>query len=291
MEILHRRCVVDNPVCSLCSQQTEDVLHSLWSCPCLTQVWNEDLQWSFKNHITFQDFPQLMLHILSSDCSLELFAMQAWTIWFRRNKVRTAPPGFPLNLISQKAYDTLLEYRSVQPRNIQSGPSFRTETKWTPPQIEWYKTNFDAAIFKDDGRAGVGVVIRDTNSLVMASLSQNFQLATSMEEMEATATIRAIELSLELGFDNIIFEGDCETVIKALTDPSPSLVSYGLLIHEAQQLATRLHGISFQHVGREGNKVAHNLARHARHVTGFDVWMEDVPIHCLDIYQADMPLS
>ena len=27
--------------------------------------------------------------------------------------------------------------------------------------------------------------------------------------------------------------------------------------------------ISFQHVGRVGNDIAHNLARHARHVTGF----------------------
>ena len=42
----------------------------------------------------------------------------------------------------------------------------------------------------------MGVVIRDNNGLVMASLSKNVQLATSMEEMEATATIRAIELSL-----------------------------------------------------------------------------------------------
>ena len=37
----------------------------------------------------------------------------------------------------------------------------------------------------------------------------------------------------------------------------------------------------FQHVGRVGNTVAHNLARHARHVTGFSIWMEDVPIRTL----------
>ena len=109
--------------------------------------------------------------------------------------------------------------------------------------------------------------------------------------MEATAAIRAIALSLELGFDKIILEGDCETVIKALTDPSPSLASYGLLIKEAQQLATQPNGVSFQHVGREGNKVAHNLVRYARHVTGFNIWMEDIPIHCFDVYQADMPSS
>ena len=94
-----------------------------------------------------------------------------------------------------------------------------------------------------------------------------------------------------MGFDKIILEGDCVTVIKALTDPSPSLASYGLLIQEAQQLATQLNGISFQHVGKEGKRVAHNFTRHARHITCFNVWMEDVPIHCFNVYQANMSLS
>ena len=43
------------------------------------------------------------------------------------------------------------------------------------------------------------------------------------------------------------------------------------------------------YVGREGNKVAHNLARYARHITGYYVWMEDISVHCSNVYQADMP--
>ena len=48
--------------------------------------------------------------------------------------------------------------------------------------------------------------------------------------------------------------------------------------------------ISFSHVRREGNIVAYNLARHACHVTGFSVWMENVPPHTLAAYQADLPI-
>ena len=36
-------------------------------------------------------------------------------------------------------------------------------------------------------------------------------------------------------------------------------------------MANRFNWIRFQHVGRDGNNVAHNLARYARHVTGFSV--------------------
>ena len=123
----------------------------------------------------------------------------------------------------------------------------------------------------------------------MASTSQNTQLTISVVEMEAMAAIRTIELSSELGFDIVIFEGDCETIIKALTDPSQTFATYGLLIRDAQNLVNQFNGVRFQHVGKEGDKVAHNLARYARHIGGYYVWMEDIPVHCLNVYQADMP--
>ena len=79
--------------------------------------------------------------------------------------------------------------------------------------------------------------------------------------------------------------------MSALRDPSLSIASFGLLVQDAQWLARFFTCISFQHVGRVGNNVAHNLARHARHVTGFSVWMEDVPIQVFTAYQADLPTS
>ena len=102
-----------------------------------------------------------------------------------------------------------MEYRSTRPWKILTGLLNRPCTSWSPPPVGWYKPNFDAAIFQEDDRAGVGVIIQDNYSLVMASLSQNIQLATSVVEMEAMAAIRAIEVSYEQGFDNIILEGDC----------------------------------------------------------------------------------
>ena len=40
-------------------------------------------------------------------------------------------------------------------------------------------------------------------------------------------------------------------------------------------------------MGRSGNNVAHNLAKHARHVRGCSVWMEDVPPHLSHVLFAD----
>ena len=46
--------------------------------------------------------------------------------------------------------------------------------------------------------------------------------------------------------------------------------------------------VRFYHVKRQGNFVAHNIAKHARHVSEFTVWMEDVPPHLLAIILANL---
>jgi len=107
--------------------------------------------------------------------------------------------------------------------------------------------------------------------------------------MEALAATRAVELAAEIGLDRVIFEGDSSIVIRGLTDQVPSFAPFGFLIKEAIDLANQLTNVKFQHVGQEGNSVAHNLVRHARHVTGFSILMEDVPSFCFEMYQADLP--
>ena len=170
-----------------------------------------------------------------------------------------------------------MEYR--QPRK-QSVP-IRTRDRWSPPPRNRYKINFDSTVFKDEDRAGIGVIIQDSQGMVIASLSQNIPLPYSIVELEAIAASGALEFSVELGFEKAILEGGSEIVMKALKDDSSSLASFGLLIWDAQMFACLLNG----------NPVAHNLVRHSYHVTSFSVCMEDVPFHTFAAYQADLLIS
>ena len=99
--------------------------------------------------------------------------MQIWKIWYRRNKVKIAPPRFPLNLIVQRAYEALLEYQTTQPRHTTATPIAKQRPRWSPPPPDWYKANFDATIFEDVGRAGLEMIICDNQGLPMAALAQN----------------------------------------------------------------------------------------------------------------------
>lgn len=85
-------------------------------------------------------------------------------------------------------------------------------------------------MFTDDDKVGIGVIILDCQGLGLASMSQNISLPLSIVELETLAVAKALEFSIDLGFDLIILEGDLEIVMNSLMDDSPSLTSFGLLI-------------------------------------------------------------
>ena len=87
----------------------------------------------------------------------------------------------------------------------------------------WVKINFDEATFAEDNTAGLGVVIRNDEGLVMASLSQQIPMTSTVIKVEVLAAKRALELVLEIGFDRIVLEGDSKMLFKALKNGCSSL--------------------------------------------------------------------
>ena len=63
----------------------------------------------------------------------------------------------------------------------------------------------------------------------------------------------------------------------ALQNNRTFLSPEGLLMEDIKFHASSFIQLRYSHVKREGNNVAHNLARHALCISEFSVWMEDVP--------------
>ena len=76
-------------------------------------------------------------------------------------------------------------------------------------------------------------------------------------------------------------------IIKALKNEEDSLAPFGHIL-AAAKTSTDASCISFSHIRRLGNSIAHNLAKHARHVAGLKVWMEDVPPHLYHVLLTDL---
>ena len=146
---------------------------------------------------------------------------------------------------------------------LPSPPAQRTPDMWTAPGAHSYKLNFDGATFAEDDTARIRVVIRNEARLIMASLSQQIPLPTSVIEVEALAARRAMEFALELGFDNVTLEGDSEVLVKTLKNGGNTLVHYGNMIAGILFLTSHFSKVQFSFVRRQCNRLAHSLARRA----------------------------
>uniref|UniRef100_A0A7N2MLR0 RNase H type-1 domain-containing protein n=1 Tax=Quercus lobata TaxID=97700 RepID=A0A7N2MLR0_QUELO len=76
------------------------------------------------------------------------------------NKVRFSPPGFPQDQIMQRAVAALMEFRTAN--NRVHTVVDRPRVRWKAPPTEFYKVNFDGAVFKEEDRVGIGVIIKDS---------------------------------------------------------------------------------------------------------------------------------
>ena len=155
--------------------------------------------------------------------------------------------------------------------------------RWRPPPETCVKANFDGAVFSQDGLAGIGIIIRNEQRLVMAALSQQIPLPTSVEMVEVLAARRALVFAKELGFDKVIVEGDSAITITFINGGHMDHSALGHVLLDIKSLFSYFSHISVQHITRERNCVAHKLARRAANFP-FLVWMESVPPDVLEVY-------
>ena len=152
---------------------------------------------------------------------------------------------------------------------------------WSPPEAPRYKINYDVTTFAEDITVGLGIVILNSEGLVMASLTQQIPLLAIVIEIEPLAAWRAMELALEIGLANIVLEGDNETMFKALKSGDRSLAQHDHLTKDILFLSSYCSAFTVSFICRQCNKLAHSLPF-------MTIWMEDVPPDLVSIFQADL---
>ena len=213
--------------------------------------------------------------------------MVAWALWQRRNKLRCKEASTPVHKIYKSALTLLAEFQQKKPRIV--GQSHASPNHWQPPPPNSVKVNFDGSVFGDSHEAGVGVVIRNKRGEVMASLSEKIVMPASVEVLEMLAARRAAIFVSELGFKNAWFEGDAEGVVRSLRDGDSSNAFVGHLVKDFISIGGLFQTYSISHIRRQGNSVAHALAREVRMSFPLLIWIEDVPPNVLIFVTKDFP--
>ena len=123
------------------------------------------------------------------------------------------------------------------------------------------------------------MVVHNSHGNAIASLSKQAPLPFSPVIVEAMAAARVITFAQELGIKEFVLKGDLEAVITTLQSTEVSLTTYGHLLESAKSILTTSKCIAFTHIRRIGNRVAHNLTKHADMLEVLSVWVEDIPPH------------
>ena len=80
-----------------------------------------------------------------------------------------------------------------------------------------------------------------------------------MDCLEMMATRKAMIFAQEIGLQKCHFEGDLETIIKALKIGDMSSSPFGHLVRDILAIVNSFLDFSFFHIVRQGNAVAHTL--------------------------------
>ena len=94
---LMQRTIITNPLCDRCKLLPETMLHVVWACPKLDEVWTDSVQWGFRHNRRFLDFKELLSWVIQEQRNAELFAMTVWSVWTQRNQARLHKPHCTLS--------------------------------------------------------------------------------------------------------------------------------------------------------------------------------------------------
>ena len=285
---LARRRVVLSNSCTSCNRVPETVIHALWGYKKMKGAWgtNFDELGSATNQNLF--FVDLFRLALQNPRGAEGFIMICWVIGNRRNKIKVNEAIAPIKKIPELAQKHLADFQQFCAK-LES-KKLPKKVIWKPPDATLLKTNFDVAVFEDLGAARIGVVVRNSSGEVLAALSEIIPLPSSIVALETIAARRAVLFVCELGFSGIIFEGDSEEAISTIKKQSFQHPVVGHLVKNIVYSVSMFQYYSFSHTRRQGNVLAHALARRARLSFPTLVWMNSIPTDIDRFFVSDIPV-
>lgn len=79
-----------------------------------------------------------------------------------------------------------------------------------------------------------------------------------------------------MGTKDVLIEGDSLIVQRALNELASPPQSVDAVILGIQDACADFHHIAFTHVGSQGNKSAHLLAKYAKGIDDVSIWIEEI---------------
>nr|XP_023908175.1 uncharacterized protein LOC112019861 [Quercus suber] len=269
---LQKRSIGENDLCPCCGFELETLFHSIINCEVARRVWENWEVSIVENWQGLVDISYAALNILMSgtDRDLEVFFGVAWSIWYNRNQVAFESKCQLPSQIWRFARSFLQDYRGAWV-TLNMSPTAKNN-RWTPPTPGVFKVNVDGAMPKDGRNSSVGAVIRDSCGAVIA--------------VEALAKESGILLALDMKLTQIIVEFDATSTVNSINEKFVE-GSLGHLFQGILALLSSFSSWKINHVKRDYNRAAHEIAHLARRCEDSQVWIGSLPTVVQVVIQSD----
>ncbi|XP_030936298.1 uncharacterized protein LOC115961457 [Quercus lobata] len=148
---------------------------------------------------------------------------------------------------------------------------------WVPSSATRYKVNVDGAVFAAHKSAGVGVLIRDSHGQVVATISKKINALLGPLEVEMKAWEEGVQFAREVGVYDFTLEGDSLVLFNVLSGLSNPPAAVESIARGVLMACGSCYKVDFSHIKRQGNSLAHLLAKHALGIVDYEPWMEASP--------------
>jgi ribonuclease HI len=273
---LRRRKITDDYLCPICGLSEETTVHILWQCPSAVDVWSIGSAKLQKSSCSGKNFRQIVEDILekSDQEDVILFAGIARRLWMRRNEVVFGGSLASPQALLQATHRTIEDYQLAQGLQEKSLPDMTVphQTIWTAPPPGWFKANWDASLDSQRGLMGCAVVVRDHVGKMTVAKCTLRKGCPSPLVAEALAALMGMRLCREMGLQKVEFEGDAKTIVEAMNHGAEDRSSLGMILEDLKGEATLFQHWKMSFIKREGNQIAHVLAKYATQNAIDKVW-------------------
>lgn len=271
---------------TLCVQSVDWKL-KLWGTYCgdvvLPRMFGGKVQENYKKSTSAEEeFINIFVDLrekLGSE-EVQFFAVLARQLWLRWNSFVFGGPLTAPAVLVRQAHEQMAAFEqaeTVRSAGLITQQILPPVHAWMRPMEGFLKVNWDASLDLEGRRMGMGIAILDHNGTLLAALCATKDFITDPTTAEAYAVLKAVEFSHSLGLRRIILEGDALEIVSKLKHDENWLGSYGNILLEEKQLLCTCIDWKVQHVHRQGNRVAHQLAKLALQLQQETIWTNNFP--------------
>ncbi|OIT29317.1 putative ribonuclease h protein, partial [Nicotiana attenuata] len=135
---------------------------------------------------------------------------------------------------------------------------------WTAPRTGWYKLNIDGAFNRNDASGCLEGVFRNQGNWTLGFTMKIISRAPIHAEL--MALYQGLRIAKEKKLYPLEIETDATQVIKYIKE---GCITYDSIIYSCRLLLSQMGTVVMRHNFRQGNEVAHLLAKHAKSITTF----------------------